>query len=171
MTFRRVTYSGFNFGGSFNQVRNILLHFISHLQVDCAAIEHVTCLLTLFSGLRRGPKCIGICSESWVIKHVSDYIGYTVSDDRMSVNLEFWKDVEVVVIYFKALTQNFPGGTEDNYDKHNSIWPVSESRFEYGTSPIWSRTVDHLSATFNNEVNQDETKLTLFWARLEAVVV
>jgi hypothetical protein len=33
-----------------------------------------------------------------------------------------WKDE--VMVYFKVLSQNFPGGSDENHDKPQSSWPT-----------------------------------------------
>lgn len=48
--------------------------------------------------------------------------------------MNIWMLKKEVVAYFNVLSLNLPEGTEEIKEKPQSGWPVSEPRFEPGTS-------------------------------------
>jgi hypothetical protein len=49
---------------------------------------------------------------------------------------------------FMVLSRNFPGGAEKNHEKPQSVYPISWSIFEAGTSLLRSRCVNHSTIAF-----------------------
>jgi len=66
----------------------------------------------------------------------------------MTCELEnMWK--EVVMTFFKVLSQHFLGGTEEKHKKTQSLQLGSELRSELGTFQTWSIRAKHWTMAFN----------------------